>query len=112
MKKRKVDILGTKYTLVERANESKYPKLQGSDGYVDYSIHEMVVADFGDSPDGIKDLESYRRKVTRHEIIHAFFHESGLDCHSDFARNEALVDWIALQFPKMAKVFKEVGVSE
>ncbi len=44
-------------------------------------------------------------KFLRHEVIHAFFSESGLD---DYSSNEELVNWIAIQFPKMLQVFKEI----
>ncbi len=53
-------------------------------------------------------LEVYDKQTLRHEIIHAFFAESGLHSDSDYAENEELVDWIAIQFPKMLKVFQEV----
>ena len=46
----------------------------------------------------------------RHELIHAFLFESGLAENSNWARNEEMVDWIARQFPKMAKTFQEVKV--
>lgn len=49
--------------------------------------------------------EKYKKKVARHEIVHAFFSESGLD--TNYSEDELLVDWIALQFPKMLKVMKE-----
>jgi hypothetical protein len=44
----------------------------------------------------------------RHELVHAFLFESGL--HNDsWAANEAAVDWIANQFPKILKAFQEAG---
>lgn len=43
--------------------------------------------------------------VLRHEIIHAYFFESGL---LDYGTNEQLVDWIVLQFPKMLETFKRI----
>lgn len=48
-------------------------------------------------------------EVVRHEAIHAFFHESGLDGYS---ADEQLVDWLAMQFPKMYRLFKEHEVLE
>ena len=45
-------------------------------------------------------------KIIRHEIIHAYLYESGLD---SYAEDETIVDWIAAQFPKMAGTFGEVG---
>lgn len=29
--------------------------------------------------------------------------------HSEFRHEETMIDWIAIQFPKMLKVFEEVG---
>ena len=54
-----------------------------------------------------KNLADYKKQVIRHEIIHAFVFESGLDTCSDWAKNEEMVDWIAIQFPKLLKAFKE-----
>jgi hypothetical protein len=31
---------------------------------------------------------------------------------SEWARNEEMTDWIAKQFPKMSKVFTELGVEK
>ena len=44
------------------------------------------------------------KEVLRHEIIHAFFDEAGLN---DYSNNEQLVEWIAFQFPKMFRTFVE-----
>ena len=51
----------------------------------------------------------------RHEVVHAFLEESGLsDCslrpEMAWARNEEMVDWIAIQFPKMLEAFKWLEV--
>lgn len=54
----------------------------------------------------LKNIENYKKKITRHEIIHAFLFESGLDFNS-WGRNEEFVDWLALQFPKIIKAFEE-----
>lgn len=43
-------------------------------------------------------------EVLRHEIIHAFFSEAGLN---DYSSNEQLVDWLAIQSPKLFRAFKE-----
>ena len=49
--------------------------------------------------------------VIRHEIIHAFLFESGLAQNTNdvesWAMNEEMVDWLAIQFPKLLKAFKE-----
>ena len=56
-----------------------------------------------------KNVDEFRKKVLRHEIIHAFMHESGLGENSTYARDEELVDWIAFQFSKMLKAFEETN---
>ena len=33
--------------------------------------------------------------------------KNGLDVNNEWGTDETLVDWIALQFPKMEKAFKE-----
>lgn len=45
----------------------------------------------------------------RHEIIHAFFEESGLD---EYSENEELVQWLAIQFPKILEVFNRLDETE
>lgn len=42
-------------------------------------------------------------------MIHAFFDESGLESYSD---NEELVDWLAVQIPKINDVFSLLKVGE
>lgn len=111
----KVNILGTDYEIII-GNEEDYPRLRQVDGYTDTSIKKLVILDVGtikDCDGNIKDLTSYQHKVTRHEIIHAFFYESGLWVNSNdveqWAMNEEMVDWLAIQIPKIYKTFKEVG---
>ena len=110
----KVNILGSEWN-VKFGSEKEYPNLTNVDGYTDLSIREIVV-------DGMKalqgqigtkaDLESYQKQVVRHEIIHAFLLESGLDSNSNsadsWAMNEEMVDWLAIQSPKIFKVFNEL----
>lgn len=110
-----VNILGTEYEIVI-GNEEDYPRLRQADGYTDTSIKKIVILDVStikDSDENIKDLTSYQQKVTRHEIIHAFFYESGLWVNSNdveqWAMNEEMVDWLAIQIPKIYKAFREVG---
>ena len=49
-------------------------------------------------------------KVIRHELVHAFFFESGLaECwkHQKTGQEEMTVDWIAIMAPKMHKAFMQ-----
>ena len=106
-----VNILGTEYEIVIDAPDEMLP--EGADGAMDQSIKRIVVAKFESDRNCIKDLDSYRKKVLRHEIIHAFLYESGLWNNSGtvtaWGQSEEITDWIAIQFPKMLEAFEEAG---
>ena len=97
----KVNILGSEWSM-KFGNEKEYPNLTNADGYIDLSTREIVV----------DDMEASQKQVVRHEIIHAFLLESGLDSNSNsadsWAVNEEMVDWFAIQSPKIFKVFNEL----
>lgn len=108
-----VNILGVEYKIIF-ANEDEKPKLKTleCDGYMDHSIKEIVVEKIEPDENSIDNLDEYKNKVLRHEIIHAFLYESGLWNNSGspeaWGQDETITDWIAIQFPKMLKVFKEL----
>ena len=108
----KVNILGTEYEIIMDALKEEYPKLNKCSGYTDFSIKQIVISKLERDEMTITDLEWFRRKVLRHELIHAFLYESGLAENSDYAENEEMVDWIAMQFEKMLKVFEKVNAIE
>ena len=110
----KVNILGSEWS-VKFASKEEYPNLAEMDGYTDPSTREIVVDDMKASQGqiGVKaDLESYQKQVVRHEIIHAFLLESGLGSSSNsadgWAMNEEMVDWFAIQSPKIFKLFNKL----
>lgn len=108
----KIDVLGTEYDVVV-ANESTDAKLVGKDGYCDTSIKKCVIDEMNDTSINAKgNLKEYQKSVKRHEIIHAFLYESGLETCSDWANKEEMVDWWAIQFPKLLKAFKKAGCLE
>lgn len=105
----KVNVLGTEYSVII-ANESTDKGLVNKDGYCDTSTKECVVDEMNNTdPSAKKNLPEYQKQVIRHELTHAFLCESGLDVCSEWAKNEEMVDWIAIQFPKMLKAFKEAN---
>ena len=104
-----VNILGAQYTITHEHGTSR---LDGMDGYCDDTTKEIVVDTYesDDGKPGVKSkLDVQRKKVLRHEIIHAFAFESGLAENSPWAQDEELVDWIAIQGPKIWKAWQEVG---
>lgn len=106
---RKVSVLGTEYTLIEDNDTNNQRLAAAGDGYCDTSIKECVVDEMiATTPTAKADLQSYKKSVIRHELIHAFLYESGLDACS-WAKEEEMVDWLAIQSPKLMQVFVEVG---
>jgi len=107
----KVNVLGTEYEIIRGVKESEDSKLRNNrDGYCDFTTKKIVIAEMIPDEDTVEDMEYYEKKVIRHELIHAFLYESGLDVCSDWARNEELIDWIALQSDKIFKVFEELKI--
>ena len=109
--KRTVNILGTEYTVLYDVSDEDLP--EGSDGCMDNSIKTIKIAHFEHCRGSLEDLDAYRKKVLRHEIIHAFLFESGIWNNSGTSEawgcDETITDWIAIQFPKIQKVFVELG---
>lgn len=107
---KKVHILGEVWSIKERS-ESEDERLKNCDGYCDWTTKEIVVE--REICGNLNDMEKYIRKVMRHEIVHAFLLESGLnECAGDaesWAANEEMVDWIARQGPKIYAAWKEAG---
>lgn len=104
-----VDVLGTIYNIKSANPDSNDKRLDGADAYCDYYAKEIVAINYKETEESFKDIPAFNRKTLRHEIIHAFLAESGLRKSCDWSRNEEVVDWIAIQFPKMLKAFKEAG---
>ena len=105
-----VTVLGVPYTIHE-GNAVDFPALNDCDGYCDTSTKEIVVSDMTEnkgSSNAKGDLACYQRKVIRHELTHALLFESGLSVNS-WADNEEIVDWIAIQFPKLQAGFNAVN---
>lgn len=104
-----VDILGTRYNIksVDRNTDDK--RLEGANAYCDYYAKEIVAIKYEETEESFKDIPAFNRKTLRHEIVHAFLAESGLRRSCSWAENEEVVDWIAIQFPKMLKAFQEAN---
>ena len=116
MKNCTVNILGSEWR-VKFGTVKEYPNLEDMDGYTDSSTREIIVDDMKsqqDMPGSKKNMEEYKKQVVRHEIIHAFLCESGLDTNSgasdNWAINEEMVDWFAIQSPKIFKAFEDLGL--
>lgn len=109
----KINVLGTPYT-VSIVSELNDETLKESDGYCDTSVKDIVIRKelLQVNSDSVAKPAVFFEKTLRHEIVHAFLFESGL--HGDsWACNEEIVDWIALQLPKIQEAvlsFDEGGI--
>ena len=112
-----IKILGTKYKVYTGVSVSEDDELINRFGYISYGEHRIVVADLSTIEGWRNESDAVKREqektTLRHEIIHAFLAESGLRGNSfdvrQWALNEEMVDWFALQLPKMIKVFEQLG---
>jgi hypothetical protein len=102
-----VGILGEPYKII-RGTPVEYPRLEKLAGYCDLS-NKLIIIGPPTNCDTVKAQDFMTNQTIRHEIIHAYLYESGLDVES-WGCNEEIVDWIAIQAPKMFKIFTEIGV--
>lgn len=112
----KIDILGTEYKVVQ-GSQTTFPELADVDGYIDTSTKTIVVDDMKSiiNEKGMKkNLEEHKKAIMRHEVIHAFLFESGLAENSNasdaWAVNEEMVDWLAIQAPKIFSTFNKMNI--
>lgn len=106
-----VDVLGTRYVI--RMDVSAEDMPEDADGCVDVTTHKIKIAKMEPDKNSVQDMEAYKKKVLRHEIIHAFFYESGIWNSSGssecWGMDEQITDWMAIQSPKLFQAFKEAG---
>lgn len=100
----KVNVLGTEYEIIKDDTGSN-PKLEGCYGYFEaYSKKIVLENDYTINDKTIENFSDFEKKVLRHEIIHAFFHEAGL---RNYCEDEVLVDFLSFQIPKMIKAMND-----
>ena len=108
-----VSIFGTDYKILFVQENDKRLVSRNADAITDESVKELVIAYFEPDDGSLKDLDTYQKKLIRHEIVHAFLFESGLaECSvyvNGWAQNDEMVDWIARQHIKMHDVFTKAG---
>ena len=104
----KLNILGTEYTIEERTTLDD-PELKRCDGYCDKTT-KLIVIQKNAYDSNLGNFDIYKKKVLRHEILHAFLYESGLHenfSHPQYGHDETYLDWFAIQFPKILEAYKQ-----
>ena len=89
-----ITILGVEYTIkyVDGVIENDH-NINGLCNYVNKEILVTTNPDFN------------KEEILRHEVVHAFLYESGLGY---YASDENLVEWIAIQLPKIIKALDNI----
>lgn len=115
----KVNILGTEYIiLVKQYHEEEAFERNSFAGYCDGYTKQIVICDMhtykGWEHETEQSIQTAQKETMRHEIVHAFLNESGLKENTlayggGWAKNEEMVDWLAMQIPKIYKAFEEAG---
>lgn len=111
-----IDVLGTTYKVYELAPGDDGTLNEGVLGTTDWTTHEIMLRGSIKEPtgnDSLANLDVLYKETLRHEITHAFLFESGMTGSDtfvgNFAHNEIIVDWFAMQAPKLFKAFEEAG---
>lgn len=91
---RKVDILGSKYAVYRvRSGENEYMERMHYGGLCCASDRKIYILDLATVEDWKDEREEVRKSseacTLRHEIIHAFLNESGLQWNGSLERNSA-----------------------
>lgn len=114
-----INILGTEYTItVKKYDEDEAFQRRSIGGYCDGYTKQIVACDmttyagWENEPAEVAGIAT--KQNIRHEIVHAFYAESGLSDNTfpydgPWAGNEEMVDWIALQGPKIYRAWQEAG---
>ncbi|MEG1426060.1 MAG: hypothetical protein RSC76_00075 [Oscillospiraceae bacterium] len=111
----KVDILGAVYK-VHIVN--KFPKRMAqyegeAGGLCNRHNRQIYIKREACADTTAEGLERCVKETLRHELLHAYLSESGLSANAlqyddSWAENEEMVDWLAIQMPKIFKTFQEV----
>ena len=107
-----VYILGTQYN-IKLISEADDPMLKTLEGYTDPTVHKIVVKLIEKQSGSVQNLADYSKNIMRHELIHAFLFESGLDACANgvdcWTQNEEMIDWFAYQSTKIFKLFQQLN---
>lgn len=96
--KTKINILGTQYDY-EVVKDITAQELDGAGGGITKFFEKKIFIN------GDNDVIADYNRIVRHEILHAFFFESGL---AEYARDEKVIDFLAYQIPKIVTIYKNL----
>ena len=108
----RVDVLGTEYKIFLNVPVAYDSLLEECGGYCDKTTKLIVVGEPGET--NLGNWREYEKSCIRHELVHAFLFESGIGGNTLWdiegqEHPEHMVEWIAMQAPKLIKAFEAVG---
>lgn len=112
--KRELIILGSKYKILFITDD--YLDKKGLFAEINYGDKIIFVDENVFNKKNFDNCYLMQLKLSiRHEIIHGFMEESGLNrnvgqCAEHWVQNEDCVQWLAMQSPKIFKLFKELEI--
>ena len=112
---RSINVLGTEYEILylpESAIKFDDDEIVGSLDRFDKEIRISIDVYNKAKPAGARRARKELNEILRHEIMHAFFAESGLGDECDFTKDEILVDWIAMKLPQIIDVMEDANIIE
>ena len=106
MRTLKINVLGHIYD-VKIIKENEIPedlktKHETMSGLCENFSHELIVFQDEAKPANYRRLDLFEEKVAKHELLHAYFHKSGLSKLISEDTEEAIVDMLAINFNLIA----------
>lgn len=112
----KINVLGSEYQIIFKNDEEVCKDMDmplgDCGGYCNAYDKKIVIANLDKCNDSEESKRALQSVNIRHEIIHAFLNESGLMFNANavecWAKNEEMVDWFAIQAPKIFSIFNKL----
>lgn len=107
-----IKVLDTNYDIYVD-NDPEYLDSYNADGLTDDLLKTIHIRNIFKNKDldSKKSAEIEFKRILRHELLHAFIYECGLSGNSlekeAWPISESLVDFIAIQFEKLSKLYNE-----
>lgn len=106
-----INVLGTEYSVefVPRNSDSCLADINNA--YCDRTSKRLVSVTLDTLDSNLDYPIKFLKKNMRHEVIHAFLYESGIHEnfeHPKYGHEETMIDWIAVQFPKILSIYNQL----
>ena len=112
LNKMKINVLGTEYDVELLEEKDECMEQMNAVGHTDKTTKQIKVFKYKCEEAIYNQNPIVETNITmRHELLHAFLFECGIEREMQF-HNEECVDFFAIQFPKLVKMFEEANCKE